>query len=395
LLASSGLEVTKGPEPYEGGRRWTLRSCPFNPEHLKPVIIEFASGALCYKCLHNSCAQNDWRALRRRIDPNHNPSQGTFPAQESKPAESKPLITDLSQIPSVWRLDATLNWSVEGMIAQGSVTLLCAESGTGKTWLAYYIAGCVAHGVPIFGRPVQRSKVLYLDGENPLFVVKQRLSDLGIEETPDLTIWGGWNAWPPPGPASSLALEFARDQKGLIIYDSLIEFHPGSEQSSTETREIMRQFRTLANLGGTVVILHNTGKAETSRLYRGSSDIKAAVDTAYVLRQAEEGSQQLGKLSMTCFKGRLAPGQNFGLEFQHKRGFVPCDHFIPTKTVTEVVREWIESHPGSNQSQIVDAVRVRGFGKGQITKCLRTGPWSKIGGPNNSTLYSLPPEESD
>jgi RecA-family ATPase len=78
--------------------------------------------------------------------------------------EDTPRITDLSQIPSIWNLEANLEWCVEDMIAKGSVTLICAESGTGKTWLAYYIAGCVAHGVSILGRSVRRSKVLYLDG---------------------------------------------------------------------------------------------------------------------------------------------------------------------------------------------------------------------------------------
>jgi hypothetical protein len=314
----------------------------------------------------------------------------TSMAQDSAPADLTPLIKDLSRIPSVWTLEATLNWSVEEMIAQGSVTLLCAESGTGKTWLGYHIAGCVAQGLPILGRSVLRSKVLYLDGENPLYVVKQRLCDLGIEETSDLIIWGGWNASPPPGPLSPLTVEFAREHKGLIIYDSLIEFHPGSEQSSTETRAFMRQFRTLANLGATVLVLHNTGKAETSKLYRGSSDIKAAVDTAYSLRRADDGSQKLGKLSMTCFKGRLAPGQDFGLEFKEKRGFVACDRVSLAKTVEEIVREILAANPGRNQSEIVEAARSRGCSKGQIEKCLKTGPWAKSRGPNNSTLYSRP-----
>ncbi len=39
-LGQSGLEIFGGPDPYNGGRRWTLRACSFNPEHQKPVIIE-------------------------------------------------------------------------------------------------------------------------------------------------------------------------------------------------------------------------------------------------------------------------------------------------------------------------------------------------------------------
>lgn len=159
-LVSRGLEVIKGPEPYQGGRRWTLRTCPFNPEHQKPVIIQFLSGALCYKCLHNSCAQNDWKALREQVEPGYTRTDGATPGRAQAHADNTPHITDLSQIPSVWTLESHIEWCVGDMIARGSVTLICAESGTGKTWLAYCIAGCVAHGVSVLGRPVKASKVL-------------------------------------------------------------------------------------------------------------------------------------------------------------------------------------------------------------------------------------------
>ena len=263
-LDGSGLNVIRGPEPYQGGRRWTLRACPFNQEHQNPVVIELAYGALVYKCLHNSCIENDWKALRLLIEPDYRPCAQGSNSPGAVVATGPNLITNLSQIPSVFSLEAQLDWCVEGMIPRGGITLICAESGTGKTWVGYYIAGCVARGVPVLGRAVRASKVLYLDGENPLCVAKQRLFDLGISDTPNLTVWGGWNLSPPVGPENPLVIEFARRYKGLIIYDSLIEFHPGSEQSSTDTRAFMRHFRALANLGATPVALHHTGKAETS-----------------------------------------------------------------------------------------------------------------------------------
>ena len=67
-LAGCGLDIVKGPEAYGVGRRWTLRACPFNPDHAKPVVIQLASGALVYRCLHKSCDGNDWKAFRARID---------------------------------------------------------------------------------------------------------------------------------------------------------------------------------------------------------------------------------------------------------------------------------------------------------------------------------------
>jgi hypothetical protein len=276
------------------------------------------------------------------------------------------------------------------MIARGSVTLISAESGTGKTWLGYFLAGHVAHGREVLGRTVRRSRVLYLDGENPLYMVKQRLFDLGIAETPDLTVWGGWNKWPPPGPESPVVVKFVRDHQPLIVYDSLIEFHTGSEQSSTETRAFMRRFRALANMGATVVILHHTGKAPTSKEYRGSSDIKAAVDTAYLLERADENTPEIRRLLLKCFKGRLALAQNFSMEFRRGFGFVPAE---TGKTVSQIIEDVLREHPGSNQSQIIKLCVARGCSKSQVQKALKNGKWDTGKGPKNATLYVLPKTE--
>jgi hypothetical protein len=386
-LAAKSIEVVKGPESYEGGRRWILRCCPFDPTHEKPAVIELPNGALAFKCLHKSCAQFGWKEFRARIEPGYHAESA--PDEKDHSSSDTPLITDLSQLPSVWGLEATLQWCIEDMIALASVTLICAESGVGKTWLGYYIAACVANGIPVAGHSVKRCKALYLDGENPLYVVKQRLLDLGIRETADLLVWGGWNISPPPGPQSALLVEFARQHKPLIIFDSLIEFHPGSEQSSTETRAFMKYFRRLANLGATVIVLHHSGKGENSKTYRGSSDIKAAVDTAYLLQNVGEESNRLGQLSMKCFKGRLVPGQSFGLEFRRGQGFIASDAARKVSSVPEIIAEILAECPRSNQSQIVSLGKSRGCAKKQIEQALKNGLWLVEKGPKNSKLYSL------
>jgi hypothetical protein len=234
-----------------------------------------------------------------------------------------------------------------------------------------------------------------LDGENPLYTVKQRLFDLGIQKTGDLIVWGGWNLSPPQGPQSPLLIDFALQHSPLIIFDSLIEFHPGSEQSSTETRAFMKYFRALANLGATIVVFHHSGKADTAKIYRGSSDIKAAVDTDYQLESIDKESNRLGRLSLKCFKGRLMPGQNFELEFRAKEGFVACAVAARTRTVEEIITEILRANPGINQTEIIRLGRSRGCGKWQLEQCLWTGDWQKAAGLNNSILYSLPPDDPD
>ena len=73
--------------------------------------------------------------------------------------------------------------------------------------------------------------MLYLDGENLLCVVKQRLFDLAVAEINDLRVWGGWVGDPPPGPDSPIIREFVRQHRPLLIWDSLIGDSGEAERS--------------------------------------------------------------------------------------------------------------------------------------------------------------------
>ena len=96
------------PQPYNGGRRWKLRVCPFNPEHCNSAaIFQFPNGKPGFGCLHNSCAANDWKKFRVLREPgcyDHKPE--TYPdvdisgiLQQGKHAdepESKDVAEDFS-----------------------------------------------------------------------------------------------------------------------------------------------------------------------------------------------------------------------------------------------------------------------------------------------------------
>ncbi len=242
-------------------------------------------------------------------------------APTGQPARvEKPKVAEVSALPSVWTLEDSIDWLVEDMIPRAGVNLISAESGTGKTWLAYAIAGAVAHGRHFIGRQVRQAPVVYLDGENPLYVVKRNLADLGVTQTDQLRVWGGWVDEERPRPNDARILQFAGDTKPLLIWDSLVEFARCDEQSSTEMREFMKLFRRLAHRGATVIVLHHTGKSKTSKDYRGSTDIKASVDMAYVVSgHARQG--KLHRLEMNPFKSRIAPGEKFAMEFREGQGF--------------------------------------------------------------------------
>lgn len=58
--------------PFNGGTKYILDECPFNHTHTAPdsMVTKGVSGALGFKCLHNSCADKHWRELRLLFEPN-------------------------------------------------------------------------------------------------------------------------------------------------------------------------------------------------------------------------------------------------------------------------------------------------------------------------------------
>ncbi|WP_291981957.1 MULTISPECIES: DUF3987 domain-containing protein [unclassified Candidatus Accumulibacter] len=64
---------------HEGSERFKLAHCPFNPAHGRgeAAIFRKASGALGFKCQHNSCAAKSWADVRALIDGPRELRQGT------------------------------------------------------------------------------------------------------------------------------------------------------------------------------------------------------------------------------------------------------------------------------------------------------------------------------
>src|SRR5271156_3704646 len=99
------------------------------------------------------------------------------------PPPSPPRTFRIEDLPNIWTLTPkAVDWVAESLIPDGAITLLCGDSGVGKSTLALALAGAVAHGQPFLGRSTKQRGVLYVDRENPDYVVQARVRSLRIAE---------------------------------------------------------------------------------------------------------------------------------------------------------------------------------------------------------------------
>ena len=70
FVHSNGIEVAKD-FTENGVRKLILKECPFDANHKAPdaAIFVMQSGALGFRCLHNSCRDKRWQDLRKLYDP--------------------------------------------------------------------------------------------------------------------------------------------------------------------------------------------------------------------------------------------------------------------------------------------------------------------------------------
>jgi uncharacterized protein DUF3987 len=72
-LARHGVLIQREQNWQGGERRLILEHCPFNPEHkaTSAAVLQFADGAIAFKCQHNSCAGKKWDDVRELFEPGY------------------------------------------------------------------------------------------------------------------------------------------------------------------------------------------------------------------------------------------------------------------------------------------------------------------------------------
>jgi hypothetical protein len=263
-------------------------------------------------------------------------------------AEYGTLITRIEDIPDPFACSSDeTGWVVHGLIPERGITIIAGEAGAGKTWLALALARAMTLGRDLLDRRTSAAQVLYLDRENPLSLIRDRLQVL-FGGTSDLRLWGLWCPDEPPMIGDPRLLEFAKDGP-LIIFDSMIRFHRADENSATEMAQVMARLRQLATVGASVVVLHHKAKSDTSS-YRGSSDIVAGADAVFALAKRDD------LLELRTFKNRFAAETTIKIRPDFKSGsFAVVGSPGPESAPDEIdsLAKIIRTSPGCTQNDII------------------------------------------
>ena len=280
----------------------------------------------------------------------------------------------MTSIPTVADRQIQTRYLVEGLILQGGITLWSGDYGCGKSTLALAVANAVAQGRPILGRATIQRPVVIIDRENGIDTINDRMSRLGITdtETPLLRIWGMWHR-EPPGPNSPEILRFVRDRQPFLIWDSLIAFAGGDENSSTEMRAHLHLYRRLCARGASNLILaHSSEKSETGRNYRGATGIPDGVDTGYNLSRTDGtcAGDPLGQLCMKPYKTRVNPGKPVRIEY--KDGAFACLD-VPPVPALDILKNLILVYPGRTQKELIALAAPQGLSEYKVKATLAEG----------------------
>lgn len=214
------------------------------------------------------------------------------------------ILNNVNTFSPIWDADLqflnfdTARWHVQDYVPEGGIVLFAGKRAAFKSWAALEMAVCMAAGRPLFGKfPCETSPyVLYIDEENGLRVVKQRIDTIkkGLNISVPLEkmciLSGEGFRFDVPGSVAWLESFLEKHSPCVIFVDTFRRTHSADDNDATETNAILHDIvKGLASkYGATFVLLHHMRKGngkEPNDLMdemRGSSEVANIADVVLI-----------------------------------------------------------------------------------------------------------------
>ncbi|MBM4056438.1 MAG: hypothetical protein FJ264_17585 [Planctomycetes bacterium] len=157
----------------------------------------------------------------------------------------------------------------------------------GKTILSIGIADAISRGISFLGQSTMRTQVIYVDFENALPVLVERVRRINAGQ---VLFWHTTNEIKPPR-LDSKEYELCKQlpEGALLIFDTLRASQSKDENDSQHMAFVMQRLKELRDTGFTILILHHTKKSD-DRVYKGSTAIYDLCDHVLSLHKVRKGS---------------------------------------------------------------------------------------------------------
>ncbi|ETI69370.1 hypothetical protein [Neobacillus vireti] len=116
----------------KGATKYVLSTCPWNESHTNgsAFIIHFTNGGIAAGCHHNSCSEENWQTLRKKFEPNWNP---TSQNEESKKESQADILIGVGEEAEFFQND--LGDAFAAVTINGHKEVLKVKSKKFKMWL--------------------------------------------------------------------------------------------------------------------------------------------------------------------------------------------------------------------------------------------------------------------
>lgn len=299
--------------------------------------------------------------------------------------------TKLKSGADILKLDVKVEWLINGIIPKKSVTLFFGRGGIGKTTLSLMLCRAISEGKPFLGIASKQTKVIYLDYENSLPVLKQRLQTIGCNEV----LFFSSSDSPPKLDVSPIPFMEMIDAypESVFIIDTLRSAQGADENDSRAMAQVMGVARNLRDNGATVIILHHTPKGADNK-YKGSTAIFDLVDhviglyplTTQKNQETANNKYYFGTVDKTRYKPFDMP-----LQFSKELGLFTNTEDISTSILFKIQK--LIQPEGINQTELISKMKSElDIGKSQGLELLKKGEdshWKvERQSKNNSLIYT-------
>jgi hypothetical protein len=251
--------------------------------------------------------------------------------------------------------------------------MIYAARGLGKTWTALMIAYAVASGGKYLNWKAEKAAgVLYIDGEMPLAVMKERLSQIVMSEemevqepleflTPDAQEFGVPDLSTIEG--QKLIDKLITEKTKLLVLDNLSTLTRTGKESEGESWLPVQEWALgLRRRGISVLFIHHAGKAGQQR---GTSRREDVLDTVIALRKPADYNPETG----ACFEVHFEKSRGlYGDEIKpieaqlesHKDNHGTTTINWIVKNIEDSTREKVKRylHDGWNQKEIAEQLGI-------------------------------------